>query len=185
MIYFHTGANYVAIKWPNALISTCFTKAFCFCVLRLNEAFISCTRWPPFGSAMLSYTQCSPVSSVSTSSSQRTGSLTLYCNNQPSGLPSLLNYHQLLFITIVIWVLLNHSHKAHYIRQMPNFFLGHNIHVPIHGLCNQLFLYFQSNQAECCHLVMLFSASTQLWKASSCLFICLSVRPSVCPHTTT
>jgi hypothetical protein len=57
--------------------------------------------------------------------------------------------------------------------------LGHNIHVPIHGLCNLLFLYSQSNQAECCHLVMLFSASTKLWKASSRLFICLSVCPSI------
>jgi hypothetical protein len=55
--------------------------------------------------------------------------------------------------------------------------LGHNIHAPIHGLCNQLFLYSQSNQANCCHLVMLFSVSTRLWKASSCLSVCL--------HTTT
>ena len=93
----------------------------------------------------------------------------------------IINCYLLLLLT---WVLLNHSHEEHYIRQMLNFFLGHNIHVPIHGLCNQLFLYSQSNQAECCHLVTLFSASTKLWKASPCLFICLSVRPSVCPHTT-
>jgi len=80
----------------------------------------------------------------------------------------------MLFITIVD-VGVTHTH---YIRQMLNFFLGHNIHVPIHGLCNQLFLYSQSNQAECCHLLMLFSASTKLWKALSCLFICLSVHLS-------
>ena len=78
-----------ALPWP-----------FIF-VLRSNEAFISCTRVLPFGSAMLSYAQCSPVSLVSISPSQRTGSLTLYCNDQPRGLLSLLNYHQLLFSTIV------------------------------------------------------------------------------------
>jgi len=129
--------------------------AFHFCVLRSNDAFISCTRVLPFGSAMVSYAQCSPVSSVSTSSSQRTGSLTCYASNQPTGLPSLLNYHQLLFITIA-GLGVTQSHEAHYIRQMLNFFLGHNIHVPIHGLCNQLFLYSQSNKAECCHIVMHF-----------------------------
>ena len=82
-------------------------------------------------------------------------------------------------LPLLTWVLLNHSHEAHYIRQMFNFFFGHNIHMPIHGICNQLFLYSQSNQAECCHLVMLFSASAKLWKASSCLFICLPVWPFV------
>jgi len=80
---------------------------------------------------------------------------------------------------LLTWVLLNHSHEAHYIRQMLNFFLGHNIPVPIHGLCNQLFLYSQSNQAECCHQLMLFSASTKLWKALSHMLICLSACPSV------
>jgi hypothetical protein len=46
---------------------------------------------------MLLYTQCSPVSSVLTSSSR----IGLYRNYQPSALLSLFSYHQLLFIIII------------------------------------------------------------------------------------
>jgi len=150
-----------------------------FCVLRSNEAFISCTRVLPFGSPMLSYAQCSPVSSVfSLPYKEQALSPSIVMINQADchHFWIIINCYLLL---LLMWVLLNHSHEAHYIRQMLNFLLGHNIHVPIHGLCNQLFLYSQSNQAECCHLFMLFSASTKLWKALSHLFICMSVCPSV------